>query len=150
MPQARLPRALSLCPALPGPPIRTRVIPACDTTPRHASHSSWRSHDRQEDPLHARAGQPELPALEQGILDFWKRERVFERSLEQTKGGPVFTFFEGPPTANGQPGVHHVQARSFKDLFPRFRTMQGFHVPRKVAGTHTACRSSWASRRNSA
>jgi len=55
-----------------------------------------------------------------------------ERSLEQTRGGPVFTFYEGPPTANGQPGVHHVQARSFKDLFPRFRTMQGFHVPRKA------------------
>ncbi|MFC6800649.1 class I tRNA ligase family protein [Deinococcus caeni] len=77
-------------------------------------------------------GNPNFPALEQGILDFWKRERVFERSLEQTQGGPVFTFFEGPPTANGQPGVHHVQARSFKDLFPRFRTMQGFHVPRKA------------------
>ncbi|MCD0174843.1 isoleucine--tRNA ligase [Deinococcus sp. 14RED07] len=77
-------------------------------------------------------GNPNFPALEQDILTFWKQARVFERSLEQTKEGPTFTFFEGPPTANGQPGVHHVQARSFKDLFPRFRTMQGFHVPRKA------------------
>jgi isoleucyl-tRNA synthetase len=56
---------------------------------------------------------------------------VFERSLEQTAAGPRWTFYEGPPTANGMPGVHHVEARTFKDLFPRFKTMQGFHVPRK-------------------
>ncbi|MBZ9751157.1 isoleucine--tRNA ligase [Deinococcus sp. HMF7604] len=75
---------------------------------------------------------PNFPALEQDILTFWREGRIFERSLEQTKGGPTFTFYEGPPTANGQPGIHHVQARSFKDLFPRFRTMQGYHVPRKA------------------
>ncbi|GGJ64310.1 isoleucine--tRNA ligase [Deinococcus aquiradiocola] len=77
-------------------------------------------------------GNPNFPALEQDTLAWWQDRRIFERSLEQTRGGPVFTFYEGPPTANGQPGVHHVQARSFKDLFPRFRTMQGFHVPRKA------------------
>jgi isoleucyl-tRNA synthetase len=56
---------------------------------------------------------------------------VFERSLEQTADGPRWIFYEGPPTANGMPGTHHVEARTFKDLFPRFKTMQGFHVPRK-------------------
>ncbi|ULH15836.1 isoleucine--tRNA ligase [Deinococcus sp. KNUC1210] len=75
---------------------------------------------------------PNFPALEMETLAFWQREQVFSRSLEQTKDGPLFNFYEGPPTANGQPGVHHVQARSFKDLFPRFRTMQGYHVPRKA------------------
>ncbi|WP_291427839.1 isoleucine--tRNA ligase [Deinococcus sp.] len=77
-------------------------------------------------------GNPNFPALEQDTLAWWQERRIFERSLEQTSGARTFTFFEGPPTANGQPGVHHVQARSFKDLFPRFRTMQGFHVPRKA------------------
>lgn len=77
-------------------------------------------------------GNPNFPALEQDTLAWWQDRRIFERSLEQTSGAQTFTFFEGPPTANGQPGVHHVQARSFKDLFPRFRTMQGFHVPRKA------------------
>ncbi|WP_407539119.1 isoleucine--tRNA ligase [Deinococcus radiomollis] len=75
---------------------------------------------------------PKFPELELETLKFWQEHKVFERSLEQTKDGPLFSFYEGPPTANGQPGIHHVQARSFKDLFPRFRTMQGYHVPRKA------------------
>ncbi|WP_425147426.1 isoleucine--tRNA ligase [Deinococcus sp.] len=78
------------------------------------------------------AQNPDFPALEMQTLAFWQRENVFARSLEQTRDGPLFSFYEGPPTANGQPGVHHVQARSFKDLFPRFRTMQGYYVPRKA------------------
>ncbi|WP_424952118.1 isoleucine--tRNA ligase [Deinococcus sp.] len=78
------------------------------------------------------AQNPDFPALEMGTLAFWQREDIFARSLEQTRDGPLFSFYEGPPTANGQPGVHHVQARSFKDLFPRFRTMQGYSVPRKA------------------
>ncbi|HEX6525538.1 MAG TPA: isoleucine--tRNA ligase [Streptosporangiaceae bacterium] len=75
--------------------------------------------------------QADLPAIEREMLKRWEDARVFERSLEQTRGGPRWTFYEGPPTANGMPGVHHVEARTFKDLFPRFRTMQGYHVPRK-------------------
>ncbi|WP_407570618.1 isoleucine--tRNA ligase [Deinococcus altitudinis] len=75
---------------------------------------------------------PSFPKLEEATLAFWREKKVFERSLEQTREGPLFSFYEGPPTANGQPGIHHVQARSFKDLFPRFRTMQGYHVPRKA------------------
>jgi isoleucyl-tRNA synthetase len=77
-------------------------------------------------------GHVDLPALEQEILVRWQDAGIFERSLKQTEGGPAWTFYEGPPTANGKPGVHHVEARTFKDLFPRFKTMQGFHVPRRA------------------
>jgi len=75
---------------------------------------------------------PSFPALEQQVLDFWREHQTFQKSLEQSTGKPQFTFYEGPPTANGRPGIHHVQARTYKDLFPRFRTMQGYHVPRKA------------------
>jgi len=76
--------------------------------------------------------QPDSPKRELAILEFWKRENIFARSLEQTKDGERYSFFEGPPTANGKPGVHHVLARSFKDLFPRFWTMRGKRVLRKA------------------
>ena len=76
--------------------------------------------------------QVDLPALEQEILTRWQDAGIFERSLKQTASGPAWIFYEGPPTANGMPGAHHVEARTFKDLFPRFKTMQGFHVPRKA------------------
>jgi isoleucyl-tRNA synthetase len=72
------------------------------------------------------------PALEKEVLEFWREHDTFERSLEKTKDGPMFTFNEGPPTANGKPGIHHVLARSFKDVFPRYKTMRGYHVPRKA------------------
>jgi isoleucyl-tRNA synthetase len=74
----------------------------------------------------------DLPAMEHEMLRRWQDGKVFERSLEQTATGPLWTFYEGPPTANGTPGVHHIEARVFKDLFPRFKTMQGFHVPRQA------------------
>jgi isoleucyl-tRNA synthetase len=73
----------------------------------------------------------DLPALEHQVLRRWRAGNVFQRSLEQTSGGPRWIFYEGPPTANGMPGVHHIEARVLKDAFPRFRTMQGFHVPRR-------------------
>jgi isoleucyl-tRNA synthetase len=73
----------------------------------------------------------DLPAIEREVLARWRDGRVFERSLDQTASGQPWTFYEGPPTANGMPGVHHVEARVFKDLFPRYKTMQGFHVPRQ-------------------
>ncbi|MCU1595995.1 MAG: isoleucine-tRNA ligase [Frankiales bacterium] len=76
--------------------------------------------------------QVDLPSLEHEVLARWERDRVFERSLEKTKDGEPWVFYEGPPTANGKPGTHHVEARVFKDLFPRFKTMQGRHVPRKA------------------
>ena len=76
--------------------------------------------------------QVDLPALERSVLDRWAAGRVFERSLEQTSAGEPWVFYEGPPTANGKPGAHHVEPRAFKDLFPRFKTMQGRHVPRRA------------------
>jgi isoleucyl-tRNA synthetase len=74
----------------------------------------------------------DLPALEQEVLERWRARDIFARSLAQTADGPRWTVYEGPPTANGRPGTHHVEARVFKDLFPRFKTMQGFHVPRRA------------------
>jgi isoleucyl-tRNA synthetase len=74
----------------------------------------------------------DLPQMEREIIAFWQNNDVFHRSLRQTADGPQWTFYEGPPTANGTPGVHHVEARVFKDLYPRYRTMKGYHVPRKA------------------
>jgi isoleucyl-tRNA synthetase len=74
----------------------------------------------------------DLPALEHDVLRRWQDSKIFERSLEQTTDGPRWNFYEGPPTANGMPGVHHIEARVLKDAFPRFKTMQGFHVPRRA------------------
>src|SRR3954469_5665469 len=76
--------------------------------------------------------QVDLPALEREVLARWQQDKVFERSLEQTATGDPWVFYEGPPTANGMPGVHHVEARVFKDLFPRFKTMKGHSVHRKA------------------
>ena len=76
--------------------------------------------------------QVDLPALEHDVLERWRERNVFARSLNATAAGPLWTFYEGPPTANGKPGTHHVEARVFKDLFPRFKTMKGFHVPRRA------------------
>ncbi|UQX87180.1 isoleucine--tRNA ligase [Jatrophihabitans telluris] len=72
----------------------------------------------------------DLAATDHEVIEFWRRADVFRRSLAQTEGGPRYTFYEGPPTANGTPGTHHIEARAFKDLFPRFKTMKGYHVPR--------------------
>ena len=77
-------------------------------------------------------GRYDGPSLEQEILEFWRKEDVFARTLEMSSDRPRFNFNEGPPTANGKPGIHHVLARSFKDAFPRYKTMRGYHVPRKA------------------
>ncbi|MBW3571057.1 MAG: isoleucine--tRNA ligase [Gemmatimonadetes bacterium] len=83
---------------------------------------------------------PELPptvtALEDEVLERWKAEGTFRQSLEKTADGEPFVFFEGPPTANGRPGIHHVLSRTIKDTVARFRTMQGRWVPR-MAGWDT-------------
>ncbi len=73
-----------------------------------------------------------LPQEEERILEFWRKNKIFEKSLEKNKGKKRFVFFEGPPTANAAPGLHHVEARAFKDLFPRYKTMRGFFVERKA------------------
>ena len=76
--------------------------------------------------------QVNLVKLEEKILDFWKNSKIFEKSLKKTEGKKRFVFYEGPPTANGVPGVHHVLSRVFKDIFPRYKTMKGYYVQRKA------------------
>ncbi len=76
--------------------------------------------------------QVDLPALDHAVLELWRERDIFARSLTATEGRPLWVFNEGPPTANGMPGTHHVEARVFKDVFPRYRTMKGYHVPRKA------------------
>jgi isoleucyl-tRNA synthetase len=73
----------------------------------------------------------DFPELERDILAFWKEHDVFHASLAARADAPLWMFYEGPPTANGKPGVHHVEPRTFKDVFPRFKTMTGHLVPRK-------------------
>lgn len=65
------------------------------------------------------------------ILEFWKKEKIFEKSVSNREGSPSFTFYEGPPSANGTPGIHHVMGRTVKDIFCRFKTLEGFQVNRK-------------------
>ncbi|MTI23297.1 isoleucine--tRNA ligase [Fulvivirga sp. RKSG066] len=65
------------------------------------------------------------------VLEFWKENDVFQKSIETREGKPTFTFYEGPPSANGTPGIHHVMARTVKDIFCRYKTLQGFQVKRK-------------------
>jgi isoleucyl-tRNA synthetase len=73
-----------------------------------------------------------FPELEERVLERWRDGDVFERSLANREGAEVWSFYEGPPTANGRPGSHHVLARVFKDVYPRYRTMCGYRVPRKA------------------
>jgi isoleucyl-tRNA synthetase len=74
---------------------------------------------------------PSFPALEERVLERWRERDVFRESLRRREGAPQWVFYEGPPTANGRPGAHHVLARVFKDIFPRFKTMRGHYVERK-------------------
>jgi isoleucyl-tRNA synthetase len=90
-------------------------------------------------PLHSRqprfqdvSARVDFPALDARILEFWKANDIFHKSLEGRDDAPIFVFYEGPPTANGRPGAHHVISRIFKDLFPRYKTMCGYRVPRKA------------------
>ncbi len=79
-------------------------------------------------PVDSRASFPEL---EERVLERWRERDVFHESLRRRSGAPAWGFYEGPPTANGAPGAHHVLARVFKDIFPRYRTMCGYYVERK-------------------
>ena len=74
----------------------------------------------------------DLPGMERSILDFWRTNSIFEASTQAREGAQPWTFYEGPPTANGMPGTHHIEARVFKDVFPRYQTMNGKHVTRKA------------------
>jgi len=74
----------------------------------------------------------DLPSISQEVLDFWEKESVFNKSVINRKGNKPFVFYEGPPSANGVPGIHHVMARTIKDIFCRFKTQKGFLVERKA------------------
>lgn len=72
----------------------------------------------------------DIQKLERDQLNFWREKRIFERTMKEREGGPTYVFYEGPPTANGRPGSHHVLARAFKDMFPRYKVMRGYHCLR--------------------
>ena len=74
----------------------------------------------------------DLPSIDKQMLAYWKEEQIFEKSMQERAGAPSFVFFEGPPSANGKPGIHHVLARSVKDTFCRYQTMKGKLVKRKA------------------
>ena len=73
-----------------------------------------------------------LPTVAEEILTYWKEHNIFEKSIAEREGRESYVFFEGPPSANGMPGIHHVMARTIKDIFPRYKTMKGFQVKRKA------------------
>src|SRR4030066_1980319 len=72
------------------------------------------------------------PEVEKNILEFWEKNKIFEKSISSRDENNLFTFYEGPPTANGKPGIHHVMARTLKDLVCRYKTMRGYRVERKA------------------
>src|SRR5436309_722589 len=82
-------------------------------------------HHRAVDP------RPDFPRLEEEVLARWRERDVFHESIRRREGAPAWVFYEGPPTANGRPGSHHVLSRVFKDIFPRYKTMCGYSVERK-------------------
>src|ERR671930_2082424 len=74
---------------------------------------------------------PSFPQLEEEVLARWRERDVFHESVRRRQGAPRWVFYEGPPTANGRPGSHHVLSRVFKDIYPRYKTMRGHYVERK-------------------
>ena len=73
----------------------------------------------------------DVTSMESEVLKYWNREGILKKTVDARKGAPEYVFYEGPPTANGKPGVHHVLARVFKDMFPRYKIMRGYHVSRR-------------------
>ncbi|MEO1714843.1 MAG: class I tRNA ligase family protein, partial [Bacteroidota bacterium] len=74
----------------------------------------------------------DLPQIDREIQEFWEKNEIFKKSIEQRPVDRSFVFYEGPPSANGKPGIHHVMARTVKDLFCRYRTLKGYRVERKA------------------
>ena len=100
--------------------------------------SSWSSAPTAETynltsvaPLRPLPAKPDFPKLEEEVLERWRERDVFRESVRRRQGAEPYVFYEGPPTANGRPGSHHVIARAFKDIFPRYQTMRGRYVERK-------------------
>jgi isoleucyl-tRNA synthetase len=109
----------------------------CRVSSLRTDRSATADPAREETPSMAREYPPvppqvDLPELEHEVLQLWRKHDTFQASLDQRASAPRWTFYEGPPTANGTPGTHHVEARVFKDVFPRFKTMQGYLVDRKA------------------
>src|SRR4030042_2496684 len=78
-----------------------------------------------------------FPQMEEEILARWKKDNVFQRSVAARKGGPDFVLYDGPPTVNGSPAIHHVLTSVFKDVIPRYKVMKGYYAPRIGGGdTH--------------
>jgi len=73
-----------------------------------------------------------FPEIEKNILKFWENNQIFEKSISSRSEDKSYVFYEGPPTANGKPGIHHVISRTLKDLVSRYKTMQGYRVERKA------------------
>ncbi len=71
-----------------------------------------------------------FPQVEEKIITLWKDNNIFQKSIDQRQGAARFTFYEGPPTANARPGIHHVMPRVFKDIIPRYKAMKGYDAPR--------------------
>jgi len=86
--------------------------------------------------FHSVSSKVNFPRVEENILNFWRDNNVFERSIETRYGSPRFVLYEGPPTANGNPGIHHVMGRVLRDIIPRYKAMKGYYTPR-IAGWDT-------------
>jgi len=82
--------------------------------------------------FHPVSSRVNFPQVEEKVLGLWKENNVFERSVEARRNAPPFVFYEGPPTINGNPGIHHVLARAFKDIILRYRSMNGCYIPRRA------------------
>jgi isoleucyl-tRNA synthetase len=82
------------------------------------------------------------------VLNFWEKENIFQKSIDSRSEDNSFVFFEGPPSANGLPGIHHVIGRTVKDIFARYKTMQGFRVNRKAGGTPMDYLLNWQWKKN--
>ena len=92
----------------------------------------------------------DLSQVNKDVLKEWESNNTFEQSLKNREGHPSFVFFEGPPSANGMPGIHHVMARTIKDIICRYKTLQGFLVERKAGWDTHGFPLNWVLKRNSA
>ncbi|MFC1939640.1 isoleucine--tRNA ligase [Chloroflexota bacterium] len=86
--------------------------------------------------FHPVGSKADFPQIEENILRLWERSSAFQQSVDRRQGAPRFVLYEGPPTANGSPGIHHVLSRVFKDVIPRYKAMKGYYTPR-IAGWDT-------------
>jgi len=82
--------------------------------------------------FHPVSSRVNFPQVEENVLNLWRNNNVFERSVEARRGAPRFVLYEGPPTANGSPGIHHVLSRVFKDIIPRYKVMKGYYTQRQA------------------